>query len=1107
MSSDVVVSAPVQGLDAHGRHRRHNRRDNRREDNENNETKDGATKAGTAEKMFRSGTTKAKKTALKRLAKDLRLCFEEFIPGVSACPISSDNLMEWHGNIKGLGPYAGLVFHFKINLDDDYPTGAPRVKILTTLIHPFVFGKWICLDILEKDWCPGGTWLDSKGKKLDGWRQGATYVTDKRDKYSGWSTAYTIATVLLQLQGFLMDEDIMRRQGYSTRSHVTESQFKSKVNAARSSCQTFKCSCGHKPTQIWPPFRDSAVPKNDDPAIAEALRIMLLQAHTQENFPGHVLCPAFTEISKKDKSTSTSAPSFVVGEIIAVETGNSNAEAETKSNNCNVDKSAKAATKSNSNAEVETKNKNCKRIKAATKSNSVIHLQRGDSIKVLVKDCLPNRRAVAFAIDETNTSTFYFSKEVVWKNNGTDYSIEIPVNTGDVLTAYVKHINSNNEIQLSISPVKPLNKNDQKQISRHKRNNNKIQISDLRPGLKLNGTVVNVKHYGVFVKIHGLQNQDGLIHISRLNRRLFTGDNITVFVVDYSRGRLSLDLNRSTTTTTHKRTALEQITDSNKRKGIVKAVVNGLGIFVDCGAVVDAFCAASQVRQYLKCWELSSAIKKGEEVCVHLFKVKQGGTKLSATLVSALGSKNVETDQNKITAATMDTVGTKRTIKKSVLEELPDHLLRQVANFLFTRGSDDIAFSLTCHRFHDYHQTHIVSWRIRNELTCFFSKRTVDEDVLGYGIALEHYPSRHNDDVPRIAYAHVSLDLLSLTSYGQEKVRESAFKEKFTHWMPLVIDAQHWKRASSISCECIAMMYDTTLIYRNEPLKFKVEMVLEVIPKILNTLVVGVMGGDVFASVAALEGYMAFSHLLMSFSNDFPELQTLIESRIESFITSEQGRNKRVCPSLGDLITMMVISDKYSWNDFVRPYLEEMFDRNAKWLLASHPKLADVTNDLSGNNPVSKKRLVATFNTCKTSIRLVCFHKAFLSIIRPNSNMTSDKCRRRLNVSMGRPTPLQERVLQKNCKRILAITIWEEMFEFLALETPSDAYLSQWLRRAVVNSGRRGYHRQDALLRENRNNQARRNRNNVIRRDQQQQAINLEAEYAGDYESLADAWD
>ena len=218
MSSDVVVSAPVQGLDAHGRHhrRRNNRRDNRREDNENNETKDGATKAGTAEKMFRSGTTKAKKTALKRLAKDLRLCFEEFIPGVSACPISSDNLMEWHGNIKGLGPYAGLVFHFKINLDDDYPTGAPRVKILTTLIHPFVFGKWICLDILEKDWCPGGTWLDSKGKKLDGWRQGATYVTDKRDKYSGWSTAYTIATVLLQLQGFLMDEDIMRRQGWVT---------------------------------------------------------------------------------------------------------------------------------------------------------------------------------------------------------------------------------------------------------------------------------------------------------------------------------------------------------------------------------------------------------------------------------------------------------------------------------------------------------------------------------------------------------------------------------------------------------------------------------------------------------------------------------------------------------------------------------------------------------------------------------------------------------------------------------------------------------------------------------------------------------------------------
>jgi hypothetical protein len=66
---------------------------------------------GATEQMMRSGQTKSRKIALKRLAKDLRLCFEEFMPGVSACPVSADNLMEWHGNIRGLGAYSGMVFH------------------------------------------------------------------------------------------------------------------------------------------------------------------------------------------------------------------------------------------------------------------------------------------------------------------------------------------------------------------------------------------------------------------------------------------------------------------------------------------------------------------------------------------------------------------------------------------------------------------------------------------------------------------------------------------------------------------------------------------------------------------------------------------------------------------------------------------------------------------------------------------------------------------------------------------------------------------------------------------------------------------------------------
>ena len=76
-----------------------------------------------------------------------------------------------------------------------------------------------------------------------------------------------------------------------------------------------------------------------------------------------------------------------------------------------------------------------------------------------------------------------------------------------------------------------------------------MSIKDLKPGMVLTGTVRNVIDFGVFVDI-GV-HQDGLVHISRLTRRvkhpselLSVGDIITVWVVevDEKRGRIGLTM-------------------------------------------------------------------------------------------------------------------------------------------------------------------------------------------------------------------------------------------------------------------------------------------------------------------------------------------------------------------------------------------------------------------------------------------------------------------------------------------------------------------------------------------------------------------------------------
>ena len=80
-----------------------------------------------------------------------------------------------------------------------------------------------------------------------------------------------------------------------------------------------------------------------------------------------------------------------------------------------------------------------------------------------------------------------------------------------------------------------------------------MDISDLKPGMKLRGTVRNVVDFGAFVDI-GV-HQDGLVHISRLSDRFVkhpsevvrVGDvvEVTVLEVDAKKNRISLSMRES----------------------------------------------------------------------------------------------------------------------------------------------------------------------------------------------------------------------------------------------------------------------------------------------------------------------------------------------------------------------------------------------------------------------------------------------------------------------------------------------------------------------------------------------------------------------------------
>lgn len=117
----------------------------------------------------------------RRLQRDLKELMEakEPLVGVSAKPLAND-MFTWHGNIRGPAgtKWESGVFHFEMSIPTDYPCSPPSIKIFASIPHPNVFGNTLCLDMLDKN---------------------------NHMIYQGWSTAYTIETILIQLQSFLFE--------------------------------------------------------------------------------------------------------------------------------------------------------------------------------------------------------------------------------------------------------------------------------------------------------------------------------------------------------------------------------------------------------------------------------------------------------------------------------------------------------------------------------------------------------------------------------------------------------------------------------------------------------------------------------------------------------------------------------------------------------------------------------------------------------------------------------------------------------------------------------------------------------------------------------------
>ncbi|KAH3758226.1 Ubiquitinconjugating enzyme subfamily protein [Pelomyxa schiedti] len=938
--------------------------------------------------------------ATKRLMRDLKELERTIIYNVSARPLP-DDIFVWHCNMGGppLTPYSDVVFHLVIKFSIKYPRKPPVVNICTKLYHPNVFGCWVCLDMLEN-----GVW--------DELMDGATFT--------GWSSGYSLTTILIQLQAFLF-------AGIETAPRIIE--------ATRKLALHYKCAeCGHQgaPEKIFPPFTYTTLPR-----YSKEKRV-LVKSTPAPATPSSKSTPP-TATPSKTETVVTTAP-----------------KVETSASPSVVVPSAGLPTPTANHTKKSRKTSGLPPLPllptlCMPTSQTVSSLQETSVLAevpkfVRLEDLKPRMKV-------TGTVTNVKREMGVFVNVGTERDGLIPArlltredwqhlsSPKQIVYAFVESVNlASRRLYLTLS-LDPLQEVFESQKTLH--------IKELEPGMELIGCATKVTEQCAYLDIKVVGDipvawgHSQPSSLSPTSRDSIPGGSLETSTLSASQPPTSSSVVIPTASlTSPPSTAIPTATFPTHSGAAAAPAPKPTKLVVTKTALrlVTAQLRSGQVRGIIVI-DARDCFKPGMFLPVQVLHVDAEDCKID---LMCKPKSTPHTAVRKIT---------RNEDLMSSLEGNPMSILSVdciYKIFRYLSPIDITRLGMTCKFFHKLSADGVSYVWERNELVCFHSKRTYLEDTLGVGLNLE------NKLNGKLAYITTTFDLLSYDAFMLEKVRMAAYREPFTHWLPLYINKRHAVQAVPLAKEAMGKI--CAECYGS----FEPWMVCEVIPKIMNSLVVQVMTGKLHASIMAIEGYCAFHHLFLMFLDLYPELRRKVDETIETFINDEKTRNKHQVPALGEWLPLLTVTETYSWNDVAVPYLHEMFDRNVLWTLKKFPQLIYPTPIV--DEVARKVRLAKVFEATTVSNHLAMFHVYFLKHIGRPDGVSLAQVRQLLDIRYGRPTYGMKDQLQRAIKSIRQVKDWETWFQRVHVPFPGEISLCKWLNKALENSSRRHYHNDDEFL-------------------------------------------
>ena len=334
------------------------------------------------------------------------------------------------------------------------------------------------------------------------------------------------------------------------------------------------------------------------------------------------------------------------------------------------------------------------------------------------------------------------------------------------------------------------------------------------------------------------------------------------------------------------------------------------------------------------------------------------------------------------------------------------------------------------------------------ETVCFFSKQSFlapDTATLGFGISYQR--NFRNGKIHKLT---TTMDVISLNAFRKWEINYAVNDRttKFSHWIPLYINAEHGKRAMHLAPRCLGIICSES--HRD----FKPEMVVDILPKLLGEFVTQIAKTGVAGAVRALKSYSLIHQLFLQLIERYPQISELVAKQVKDFVENPAVRTKDNISNISDFLGLLSVVEGVNYPEVFNAVVEEVNIRNVLWIIKKFPELDKSTPDAK----LDKDRIEKSFQASKPGLETIIFHKFFLENVAHPKGQTNAQMREFYEKTLGRPTNEQIENIQVEHKQITSVPDYEEVYRRLGITYPDhDGFLNSLLSD-VEKSSKNSYH-------------------------------------------------